>query len=167
MRRLTRLRVDWMSELLASSSCMSGLFLRFTAVGAAVIALPTLGRNSCLCGLRNSCCGQNPTEGHHRCLVRPSVTRSSGTFSGHSVTGPVGDRQEVQERGPTTPSKAEHRDVRELMDVRVATEKAGVLSVRGRLCVSPDRIYERLKEVASGAIVPLIQQDEQFDAIPH
>ena len=81
------------------------------------------------------------------------------------MAAPMEDAQQTEERGPRTLSENDQPEIiRELMDVRVATEEAGVRSFRGRLHASPERIYERLKEASSGALVPLIQQDEQFGA---
>lgn len=52
--------------------------------------------------------------------------------------------------------------IRELMDVRIATEESGVLIFRGPLRQAPEKTYQRLKEEFSGETVPLIQPDEQL-----
>ena len=52
--------------------------------------------------------------------------------------------------------------IREVMDVRVATEEAGVNVFRGRLRVPADEAYRELKQQLSSQVVPLIQPDEQL-----
>jgi membrane-associated protease RseP (regulator of RpoE activity) len=52
--------------------------------------------------------------------------------------------------------------VRELMEVVVATEQAGVRVFRGRLRESASAVYEKLKSAFSEQTVPLLQEDEQL-----
>lgn len=54
--------------------------------------------------------------------------------------------------------------VREVMDVRVATEQSGVRIFRGRLRESAAAAYETLKHALGAQTVPLIQEDEQLGA---
>ena len=52
--------------------------------------------------------------------------------------------------------------VREVMDVRIATEQSGVTIFRGRLKTSAESAFARLKDESAERTVPLVQQDEQF-----
>ena len=54
--------------------------------------------------------------------------------------------------------------VRQVMDVRLATEHNGVLAFRGPLRGAADQAYEDLKREAGGQMVPLVQEDEQLGA---
>lgn len=60
------------------------------------------------------------------------------------------------------PLEEQPQEVRELMDVEIATEEpAGVQVFRGRLRASAAAVYDRLKRIFSARTVPLIQEDEQ------
>jgi len=52
--------------------------------------------------------------------------------------------------------------VRDVMDVALATERAGVQVFRGRLRKSPGAVYEKLESALSEETVPLLQEDEQL-----
>ena len=52
--------------------------------------------------------------------------------------------------------------VRDVMDVRVATEEGGVSVFRGRLREPAEQAHARLRQELSDRTVPLLQQDEQF-----
>ncbi len=54
--------------------------------------------------------------------------------------------------------------VREAMEVRVATEEAGVQVFRGRLREAADAAYSKLKRSTSDQTVPLLQEDEKLGA---
>lgn len=54
--------------------------------------------------------------------------------------------------------------VREVMNVRMATEEAGVQVFRGRLVESAAAAFEKLKRAFSPARVPLLQEDEKLGA---
>ena len=86
---------------------------------------------------------------------------------GRSRTCGVGaqDPTETAEMGPRMLNPDEQPDpVREVMDVRVATEEAGVQVFRGRLRESAAAAYEKLKNTLSPRTVPLVQEDEQLGA---
>jgi membrane-associated protease RseP (regulator of RpoE activity) len=52
--------------------------------------------------------------------------------------------------------------VRDVMDVRLSTEQAGVRVFRGRLREQPNAAYEKLRSAFSEQTVPLLQEDEQL-----
>lgn len=52
--------------------------------------------------------------------------------------------------------------VRDIMDVRIATEESGMRVFRGRLRMRGDDAYRELKENLPSDVVPLIQPDEQL-----
>jgi membrane-associated protease RseP (regulator of RpoE activity) len=54
--------------------------------------------------------------------------------------------------------------VREIMEVRMATDLDGVQAFRGPLKEPPDAAFEKLKHNVGPGIVPLIQPDEQLGA---
>lgn len=54
--------------------------------------------------------------------------------------------------------------VREVMDVGLATEKGNVRIYRGRLRLSPEEAFTKLKNSFSPQAVPLLQEDEPFGA---
>ena len=79
------------------------------------------------------------------------------------MVAPMEAPEDTEEAGPRMLSEAEQPDVvRESMNVRVATEEAGVRVFRGRLRQSPEATYERLKQDLSEETVPLIRPDEQL-----
>lgn len=54
--------------------------------------------------------------------------------------------------------------VREVMDVRLATEEGGVQAFRGPLKEPPEVAFEKLKRAAEPQAVPFLQEDEQVGA---
>ena len=54
--------------------------------------------------------------------------------------------------------------IREVMDVRIATEQAGVQVFRGRLREAAATVYEKLKRAFPDRTVPLVQEDEELGA---
>lgn len=73
--------------------------------------------------------------------------------------------QDVEQAGPRMLGVEEHPDaIRELMDVRIATEEADVRVFRGRLKTSAETAFLRLQDEFSERTVPLVQQDEQTGA---
>ena len=54
--------------------------------------------------------------------------------------------------------------IREIMDVRLATERDGVRIFRGRLVEAADTAYAKLRRTFTGQTVPLLQEDEQLGA---
>jgi membrane-associated protease RseP (regulator of RpoE activity) len=82
------------------------------------------------------------------------------------MLGPTpGVSRGIQRLEPRTlPADEQPESVRELMDVRAATEEAGVRVFRGRLRESAATVYEKLKRAFSGQSVPLVQEDEQLGA---
>lgn len=80
---------------------------------------------------------------------------------GSAMTVPV----ETPQPETRTLGKEEQPDViRELMEVRVATESEGVKVYRGSLRESAGAAYEKLKHGFSESTVPLVQEDEHFGA---
>lgn len=73
--------------------------------------------------------------------------------------------QDVEQAGPRMLGVEEQPDtIRELMDVRIATEEADVRVFRGRLKTSAETAFLRLQDEFSERTVPLVQQDEQTGA---
>jgi Zn-dependent protease len=54
--------------------------------------------------------------------------------------------------------------VQEVMDVRIAIEEEGAQLFRGPLRVPPDVAFEHLRDHAQPDTLPLLQEDERFDA---
>lgn len=72
-------------------------------------------------------------------------------------------RQEVATEGPRMLLPDEQPDaVREVMNVRIATEESGVAVFRGPLTQPADVAFTRLQAEFSEQTVPLLQEDEQF-----
>lgn len=73
--------------------------------------------------------------------------------------------QDVEQAGPRMLGVEEQpHTIRELMDVRIATEEADVRVFRGRLKTSAETAFLRLQDEFSERTVPLVQQDEQTGA---
>ena len=74
--------------------------------------------------------------------------------------------EETSEAGPRMLPEAEQPEaVRDVMEVHVATEEAGVRIFRGRLREPATTAFERLKQAFGKETVPLIQQDEQLGTV--
>ena len=85
---------------------------------------------------------------------------TAATDRGATETG-----SDIESTGPRMLSTQEQPEVvRALMDVRVATEEAGVTLFRGRLKTSADTAFSRLQNEFSTRTVPLLQQDEELGA---
>jgi membrane-associated protease RseP (regulator of RpoE activity) len=80
---------------------------------------------------------------------------------GRGNRGPV---EEVEAEAHELPRVENPETVREIMDVREAGEKAGVLIFRGMLREPPEVAYERLKHEFGGQTVPLLQEDPHWGA---
>lgn len=63
------------------------------------------------------------------------------------------------------PPDEQPQAVREVMNVRLATEDAGVRTFHGPLCEAPATAFEKLKQAFSGEMVPLLQEDERHGAV--
>lgn len=83
-----------------------------------------------------------------------------------TMAGTSEEADEVASRQPRMLHEEEQpQAVRDLMDVRVATEDpAGVRVFRGRLRESASAAFERLKRALGGETVPMLQEDEQLEA---
>lgn len=62
------------------------------------------------------------------------------------------------------PDEEQPESVRDVMDVKAATEEAGVRIFRGRLREPATTVYEKLKRSFTGQTVPLVQEDEEHGA---
>jgi membrane-associated protease RseP (regulator of RpoE activity) len=54
--------------------------------------------------------------------------------------------------------------IRQVMDVRLATEHNGVMAFRGPLRQPAEQVFEQLKRESGQQVVPLVQEDEQLGA---
>jgi membrane-associated protease RseP (regulator of RpoE activity) len=61
-------------------------------------------------------------------------------------------------------AKEEPGAVREVMDIRVATEEAGIKVFHGKLSVTPAIAYEKLKLALRGSAVPMVREDDNAGA---
>lgn len=73
-----------------------------------------------------------------------------------AVPGPAGPRVLTAEEQPNV--------VREVLDVRLATEQHGVQAFRGPLKEPPEVAFEKLKQASGPQAVPFVQEDEQLGA---
>ena len=87
--------------------------------------------------------------------IEPATSKSAATENDSEIE-PIGPRMLGVQEQPEV--------IRELMDVRVATEESGVTVFRGRLKTSADVAFSRLQSEFSARTVPLLQQDEELGA---
>ncbi|MEW5976350.1 MAG: site-2 protease family protein [Acidobacteriota bacterium] len=64
----------------------------------------------------------------------------------------------------SVPDSEQPQPITEVMEVKAATEQAGIRVFRGRLREPAEAVYERLKQAFSDETVPLVQEDQQFGA---
>jgi hypothetical protein len=62
------------------------------------------------------------------------------------------------------PDSEQPQPVTEVMEVKAATEQAGIRVFRGRLRQPPEDAYEKLKQAFPDQTAPLMEEDEQFEA---
>jgi membrane-associated protease RseP (regulator of RpoE activity) len=79
---------------------------------------------------------------------------------------PKGEIEKIEEEHAlrALPEPEQPEAVREVMNVRLATEEAGVQVFRGRLRESAGAAFEKLKRAFSPKRVPLLQEDEKLGA---
>jgi len=84
-----------------------------------------------------------------------SSSRSSDSSSEHEpAQAPRGPRH--------LPDQEQPEVIKEIMDVQDAVEQQGVEVFRGQLKEPAEEAYQRLKETAGDATVPMVQEDPQF-----
>lgn len=62
------------------------------------------------------------------------------------------------------PDREQPQPITEVMEVKAATEQAGIRVFRGRLREPAEIVYERLKRIFFDDAMPLLQKDEQYGA---
>lgn len=77
---------------------------------------------------------------------------------------PTRGQEESKPETTLLPAEQQPDVVRQVMNVKIAMDQAGVKMFRGGLRESATTAYEKLKDAFSGKAVPLIQEDEQMGA---
>ena len=81
------------------------------------------------------------------------------------VCGGAAKREPAEEQGPRMlPEPEQPETVREVMNVQIATEEAGIQVFRGRLRESAAAAYAKLKAAFAPRTVPLLAEDERLGA---